>query len=261
MLIGPRLRVRPGPSRWMQRLDAVLRSAEIDVPAREFAVRFALVGACLAIVGDLSAGVAGVLLAVILSSGAVAFYLRARAFRRMQRFSDGLYDMLILISSSLKAGHSFVQAIHVVSCDMDGPIQEEFVRMESEMQMGIGTEEALQRANERIASEDFDLVVTAISIQRQVGGNLAEVIDKIAETIRERVQLKREVKALTSQGRMSALIFMVLPGGVAGILFMIDPSYLMVLFQTPVGLAMVFTAVIGQVIGYYFIRRIVNVEL
>lgn len=256
-----KLKSKIKPVQFVAHLEDILRRGEIELSGREFVARFLLLTASLSLIGLLLWGFAGVLLAVILAAGVTAFYLRMRVQKRLQRFNDGLHDMLTLVSSSLRSGHSFVQAMHVVCLDMQGPIRDEFERIEAEMQVGVGVEEAMQRANERVGSEDFDLIVTAITIQRQVGGNLSEVLDKIAETIRERVQLKREVKALTSQGRMSAWIFLLLPIGVAALLYSTDPAYIGLLFKSPVGWGLLTAAVLGQGIGYIFIRKIINVEL
>jgi len=248
-------------STWMQRLEVNLRRAEIDIAAREFAMRWVLIVACVSVALAFAFGIAAPL--VFIAGGYIGtlLYIRARVGRRTRRINDGLHTVLILISNSLRAGQSFVQALHTVSQDAAGPLQEEFLRIEGEMQLGATLEDAFMRANERIGSDDFDLIVTAILIQRQVGGNLAEVLEKISDTIRDRVRLKREVKALTSQGRLSAGIFMILPSGIGIILWFMNPTYIGVLFQTPLGLLMLGMAGMGQLIGFFLIRRIVNVAL
>lgn len=256
-----RTKAKRGGTSWMAKLEMALKRAEIDLQTREFVVRWVLITFCLFILVDLASDFIGAILVVCISGFGTLVYLRMRVGRRSRRLNEGLTDMLTIITNSLRAGHSFVQAIHLVSQDMHGPIQEELSRIESEMQLGVGLEEALQRASERVGSEDFGLIVTAISIQRQVGGNLAEVLERISDTIRERVKLKREVKALTSQGRLSAGIFMFLPPGVGVILYIMNPSYIGILFTSPMGLAMLIGAALGQGVGYFFIRKIINVEL
>lgn len=256
-----RTKTRRGGVPWMDRLELVLKRAEVDTQAREFVTRWVLITLCVAIGVYLASGWGGVIVIVCSSGFGTLLYLRMRAGRRSRRFNEGLSDMLTIITNSLRAGHSFVQSIHLVSQDMQGPIQEELIRIEAEMQVGVGLEEALQRATERVGSEDFDLIVTAISIQRQIGGNLAEVLEKISDTIRDRIRLQREVKALTSQGRLSAGIFMILPVGVGVMLYVVNPEYMGVLVTSPIGIVMLIAAATGQGIGYFFIRRIVNVEL
>jgi len=246
---------------WWVRLESVLRQAEIGLPVREFILRWGLVTLSTALLLWLAIGPLGMVVAVAVSALGTLLYLRALGQRRLRRFNEGLHDMLTIVYNSLRAGHSFAQALQVVGEDMGGPISEEVNRMQAEMQLGVAVEEALERANDRIGSDDFDLVVTAILIQRQIGGNLAEVLERITETIRERVRLKQEVKALTAQGRLSGAIFMLLPVGVGALLYVLNPAYISVLFTRQLGWAMLVLAVVGQAIGYVLIRRIVNVEL
>lgn len=245
----------------LSRLEARLRQAEIDLSAREFLFRWLLGTGCAAILATLLAGPGGAVLAIVVCCLGVLGYLRLRGNQRTRRFDEGLHGALTMIVNSLRSGHSFVQSIQSVALDTIGPVHDEFERIVAETQVGVELEESLRHAVERVGSEDFDLVVTAIVIQRQVGGNLSEVLEQIADTIRERVRLKREVKALTAQGRLSAVIFMVLPIGVAGILFFMNPPYIETLFENPVGIGMLVMAAVGQLVGYVFIRRIVNVEL
>lgn len=248
-------------ARMLTRLDTQLRRADMSIGARDFATRWALVVACFGIVLMVGFGWLAFVMVWMIAGMGTYFYLQNRVNARIRRFHDGLHDALVMISNSLRAGHSFGQCLHVVSQEMQGPIQEEFSRIESEMQLGIGIEEALERGVTRIGSEDFELIVTAIQIQRQLGGNLAEVLDRIADTIRDRVKIKREVKALTAQGRLSGLIFMCMPAGIGGIVFLMNPSYISILFQSPIGIAMLVFAAISQVIGLAIIRKIVNVTL
>ncbi len=242
-------------------VEVWLRRADMKLSARDFITRWLAVVGTVTILSLLTPlAYVGVLI-VPMGFVVTAMYLRLRMQRRLHQFNDGLYDMLVLVSNALRAGHSFVQAMHLIVEESVGAMRDEFERAEAEMQVGVLLEDALNRAAERVGSEDFDLIVTAISIQRQIGGNLAEVLDRIASTIAERVKLKREIKALTSQGRLSAAIFMGLPAGVAVLLYIINPSYMSVLFQTSLGLLLVVVAVLGQIVGYFFIRRIVNVQL
>lgn len=259
-------RKEPRPRRkrtqaWMSQLEHALHRAEIDLTAHDYVTRWAMITVCLAVVMILLLGALGALLAISVSFIGTLLYLRARGQRRVKRINDDLHDMLTIVANSLRAGHSFAQSLHVVAEELEGPMKEELQRIEAEMQVGVGVEEALERANDRIGSDDFDLVVTAILIQRQVGGNLAEVLEKITETIRERIRLKREVKALTAQGRLSAGLFMFMPPGLGVILYMINPSYVGALFTSTLGWALIIMAAMGQGVGYFIIRKIVNVEL
>jgi tight adherence protein B len=186
--------------------------------------------------------------------------LRIKAARRVRQFNDQLADALVLVSNSLRTGYSFLQAIELVSREMAPPIGVEFARLLKEMSLGVTTEEALANLGERVASDDLELVITAVLIQRQVGGNLAEVLDNIAGTIRERIKLKGEVRTLTAQGRISGLIIGALPFALAALLYVINPQYMMALFTHPLGIAMVVYALVSMAIGMMAVWKIVNIE-
>jgi tight adherence protein B len=186
--------------------------------------------------------------------------LRVKAARRVRKFNDQLADALVLVGNSLRTGYSFLQAIEMVSREMAPPIGAEFARVLKEMNLGVTTEEALVNLGERVVSDDLDLVITAVLIQRQVGGNLAEVLDSIAGTIRERIRLKGEVRTLTAQGRASGIIIGVLPFALAGFIYVINPKYMMTLFTHPLGLAMVAYALVSMAVGMAMVWKIVNIE-
>lgn len=188
-------------------------------------------------------------------------YARLRMKKRKKAFDAQLNDMLAILSNSLKSGYSFLQAVQMIAGDMAPPISEEFDHMLREIRMGIPTEEALQSLNFRVHSQDFDLIVTAIIIQRQIGGNLAEILDNISDTIRERVRIQGEIKALTAQGRFSAMIFLILPTAIGGLLTLINPKYVSQLFTNPIGWGMLGIGILGQVMGGFIIRKIVTIEV
>lgn len=148
----------------------------------------------------------------------------------------------------------------MVSQEMPNPISGEFKITLREMTYGTSTETALSNLAERVGSDDLDLLVTAVLIQRQVGGNLAEVLVNIHSTIADRIRIQQEIKTLTAQGRMSGYVIGALPFGIAGILSVINPSYLKLLFTTSLGLALLATGLISQFIGFLIIRKIIAVE-
>ncbi len=181
--------------------------------------------------------------------------------KRIQKFNTQIGDALVVMSNSLRAGFSFMQAAEMVSREMPPPIGDEFARALREMNLGTATEEALLNLTTRIESEDLDLVVTAVLIQRQVGGNLSEILDSISQTIRERVRIKGEIKTLTAQGRISGIIVGILPIVIGLVLAVINPSYIGSLFTNPVGWAMLIAGVISQTIGIALIRKIVDIKV
>ncbi len=163
------------------------------------------------------------------------FVLKFRARKRTRAFNNQLGDVLLLLSNGLKAGYSFPQAMGSIAKSANPPVADEFARATREIQLGVSSDDALGHMVARINSEDLDLVVTAVGIQRVVGGNLAEILDSIAFTIRERIRIKGEVRTLTAQARMSSYIITALPIGLALILQAINPSYIAPLlsFQGP----------------------------
>lgn len=245
---------------WSRRVELRLMQAGVPLKSSEFLViclAAALVGAVLllrnGILGAMMGGIAGYLLPFL--------FLRIKSKRRAKAFNNQLGDTLLLIANALKTGYSFMQAIEMVSREMLPPISAEFGRTLKEMNLGVPTEEALSNMAGRVDSDDLDLVVTAVLIQRQVGGNLAEVLTNIAGTIRERIRIKGEIKTLTAQGRMSGVIVSLLPIALLLAMRMINPGYIDLLFTHPIGQMMLGAAVIGQLLGIFAIQKIVNIEV
>jgi tight adherence protein B len=196
------------------------------------------------------------------------FYLRFRQKRRLKTFGTQLPDTITLLANSLRAGSSFLQGIELVTREAQPPISEEFERVVREMSLGIALQPALNNLARRVASEDVELMVTAINIQSQVGGNLATVLDSIAFTIRERVRIIGEINTLTAMQRYSGYVITLLPVGLAGILFLISPTYIskMLLpkpdmFGLPLGVIFFILGGISMGIGYLLIRRIVDIKV
>lgn len=187
--------------------------------------------------------------------------VKMRTEKRMKEFNKQLGDALILIANSLRTGYSFMQAVDMVSREMRPPISVEFARTLKEMNLGVTTEEAMGNMAKRIDSDDLDLVITAVLIQRQVGGNLSEVLDNIARTIRERVRIRGEIKTLTAQGRVSGYVVSFLPVGLGLIIYLMNPEYMSLLFTHPVGRLMLVAGLVSQLIGIMLIRRIVDIEM
>lgn len=190
-----------------------------------------------------------------------SFFLKSRIRKRMKLLNEQLGDAITMMSNSLKAGYSFLQAVDIVAEEMTGPIAEEFAVFKKEVSLGLNTEKALENLAARVKSEDLDLAITAVMIQRQVGGNLAEVLDKITETIRDRVRIKGELKAITAQGRISGMVISLLPVVLCLIIYLINPGQMSLLFTKPLGLLMLGFAGVMELTGIILIRRIVRVEL
>lgn len=246
---------------WSRKVEHRLIQAGIPLKSSEFLViclGTALAGAALGMVGS---GVLGAVIGGLAGYMVPFLFLKIKRRRRAKAFNDQLGDTLILIANALRTGYSFMQAIEMVSREMLPPISAEFGRTLKEMNLGVPTEEAMSNMAKRIDSDDLDLVITAVLIQRQVGGNLAEVLDSIANTIRERIRIKGEIKTLTAQGRMSGVIVSLLPVVLLLALRLINPGYVNILFTHPTGQFMLGTAIAGQLLGIIAIQKIVNIEV
>ncbi|MBX6350328.1 MAG: type II secretion system F family protein [Clostridia bacterium] len=187
-------------------------------------------------------------------------YLNRRVARRLARIAGDLPGALSMMSGALKSGHSFLQAAETVARELGGPLGEEFEQLVHEVRLNVSMEDALANLVDRVRQDDLDLVVTAVLIQRQVGGNLAQVIDQIAATIRERIRLKGEVRVLTSQGRLSGWIVGALPVALLFLISLINPAYVGPLFSTALGQALLLAAAVMELLGALIIRRIVQVD-
>lgn len=188
-------------------------------------------------------------------------YVRQLQARRLNAFNDQLGDTLILLANSLRSGYSLLQSMETVARDMAAPVSLEFARVVREIGLGLTMEESLHHLLERINSDDLDLIITAINIQHEVGGNLAEILDTIAHTIRERVRIKGQIKALTAQQRMSGTIISLMPIVVGLWLFMTNPNYISGLWKDTCGIMMLIFGAVTMVIGYILIRRISQIEV
>lgn len=191
-------------------------------------------------------------------------YVKSQKSKRLVKFNDQLPDMLNLVVNGLRAGYSTLQAMEAVSKELPTPICDEFRRVVQEMQLGIPMEKALENLLRRIPSEDLDFVVTAINVQREVGGNLAEIMDVISYTIRERVRIKGEIRALTSQATYSGRALALLPIGLMCVLWFLNRDYVMTFFSD--GNALCGGIALGSaalliIFGYIVMMRIANVEV
>jgi tight adherence protein B len=196
------------------------------------------------------------------------FWLNRRKGKRLKAFNNALADTITLIANALRSGSSFLQAIEMVVRETQPPISTEFNRVIREVNLGLPFEQALANLVRRVRSDDLELMTTAISIQHQVGGNLAEILDSIAFTIRERVRIKGEIKTLTAQQRMSGYVVAGLPLGLVGILMVIAPKFMDPMFQNPpalmglpLGVVILGAGGVMMFIGFLLIRRIVDIEV
>jgi tight adherence protein B len=205
---------------------------------------------------------------VIISAGAcLAGFFAPRAYvalrrgRRLRAFNDQLSDSINLMVNGIRAGYSILQAMRAIADEMPPPASVEFGRVVQEVQLGIPFEDAMGHMLRRVPSDDLDMMITAINVQREVGGNLAEVLDSISFTIRERVRIKGEIQTLTAQSRISGYIVALVPVVLAGAIYLITPDFMGLLFQHTCGHIMIGFAVLGIAAGFYVIGKIVDIAV
>ncbi|HTX91978.1 MAG TPA: type II secretion system F family protein [Anaerolineales bacterium] len=249
-----------------ERIARDLARADLKFKPGEFMALYVIsmlgVGMILFMIGGrlLISGLIGVGIGFLLPG----MYVRSQKSKRLTKFNDQLPDMLNLVVNGLRAGYSTMQAMEAVSKELPPPICDEFRRVVQEMQLGIPMEKALDNLLRRIPSEDLDFVVTAINVQREVGGNLAEIMDVISYTIRERVRIKGEIRALTAQAMYSGRALALLPIGLLCILWFLNRSYVMEFFTKKnilCGGGALALALMLIGIGYFVMTRIANVEV
>lgn len=244
-----------------RRIEVELEKANVPMRGSEFIGLMAVTAVIGSFVGFWLGGTAVSLAGFGAGLAAPRAYLKYKAAARIKAFNGQIVDALTMTSGSLKAGYSFLQAMEMVSSEMPDPIAHEFRRSLKDMNLGMPTEEALTAMGERIGSDDLDLVITAVLIQRQVGGNLAEVLDNISNTVRERIRIKGEIKTLTAQGRISGMVIALLPVGIGGYITLVNPNYIGPLFGTAAGKMMIGASIVGEIIGVMVIKKIVSIEV
>ena len=202
----------------------------------------------------------GILIAVVVIM-AEWIYVLLRSDRREAAFTNQLGDCLMMVANAMRAGFSFLQAMDLVSREMEPPMSDEFKHVMRDINLGASVERALDDMDKRVASPDFSLVVTAVLIQQQVGGDLAHILDTISDTIQDRIRMRREVKTLTAQGRMSGWVLAALPFALGAFISLSNPGYIEPLFTERIGQMAIGIAVVMVLIGFFVIQRIVDIDV
>ncbi len=249
-------------SNWFN-LSLMFDQAKVDMTVTTFVAISAGLGVGATVVSG-SAGLhLGIAPLVGACFGALPYmWLQFRKKARLKKFAAQLSDALELVSRALRAGHSLASGFHLVAQEMSAPVSEEFGRVFEEQNLGIPFEEALENLTVRIPGNlDLKFFVTAIILQRQTGGDLAEILDKIGHLIRERFKIWGQVQALTGEGRLSGIVLLALPPLLFLTVYRMNPDYLMLLFTDELGKKMLIGGLISQVIGALVIRKIVNIRV
>jgi tight adherence protein B len=254
---------------WSDKVSKELAQADIKMKPGEFIfvtiASIVVVGLVGYVIGSKSLLLA--ILGAVLGYFLPRIYIRSQRNRRLVKFNNQLSDMLSLMVNGLRAGFSTLQSMEAVAKEMPSPISDEFRRVIQEVTLGVSTDKALDNLVRRIPSDDLDLVVTAMKVQREVGGNLAEILDTISHTIRERVRIKGEIRTLTAQMKYSARILGVLPIGLTLAIYLVNREYIMVMLSQesntpfPCGILALVIALILVIVGYFVMDSFTNIEV
>jgi tight adherence protein B len=239
-------------------LDVMIEDAGLQLRSGEAVVAAASAAfIALVVVGALLTPIAGVILAVIVL---IVAYLALGILRDRRRaaFASQLNDLLQMLAGSLRAGHALLQSVEGAASELESPSGDELRRVMTEVRLGRDLADALDRMAERMHSGDFGWVVQAVRIHREVGGDLADLLDRVAETIRAREHLRRQVSALSAEGRVSAIVLFVLPFALTLIMTLTSPSYIGLLFTTSTGLVMLGVGLVLMTFGGLWLRRVVR---
>jgi tight adherence protein B len=256
---GDRLATASGFS---ARLEAMLEQAELPMKVGEFAALTVLCAVAGGILGAIL--LANIIFALIFAAVAsvipYAWVIRARK-QRQKKMAEQLPDVLAILASSLRAGHSFLQALDQVAGEIKDPSASEFHRVVSEIRLGRSIDDSMIEMADRVGSEDMRWAVMAVNIQREVGGNLAEVLDTVANTVRERAYVQRQVRVLSAEGRISIGILSALPFGILLYLAVMNPDYVTPLFTTMIGRILLAVGGILMGLGIFVMTRIVRIDV
>jgi len=244
------------------RLEAMLEQAELPMKAGEFAAFTVLCALAGGVLGAflLTNIIFVLMIAVVASLIPYAWVVRSRK-QRQNSMAEQLADVLSILASSLRAGHSFLQALDQVAGEIKEPSAGEFHRVVSEIRLGRSIDDAMVEMADRVGSEDMRWAVMAVNIQRQVGGNLAEVLDIVANTVRERAYVQRQVRVLSAEGRLSIAILAALPFGIFFYLALVNPEYVAPLFNTMIGRILLLVGGTLMGLGVFVMTRIVRIDV
>jgi tight adherence protein B len=249
-----------------ERIQLDLDRADMKLSVSEFVALRIFMGLIFAVVAMLFLGTQGLHGLIVLAVGGVGYKLPLFKMKmaqggRLKKINEQLLEALTMLSSSLRAGFGLMQAMDVLAREMPHPMSTEMRRFISDINVGATTENALQNLSKRCGSPDVDIVITAMVIQQQTGGNLAEILDNVNETMRERVRIRGEIKTLTTQQAMSGWVIGLLPPVVAMFIFLVNPIYMEPLYKETVGLVMLAGAAFMEFVGVMIIKKIITIEV
>jgi tight adherence protein B len=236
--------------------------ADPRVRAGNFLALVLASGLCGAVLGVIFVGAPLAWAALALAGASVPFLYLARVRRRrMQKFEELFPQAIELLARAVRAGHAFTTALEMVGSELNQPVSGEFRKVFEEQKFGLAVRDALHNLAKRVPLTDVKFFVTAVLLQRETGGNLAEVLDKLSYVIRERFKLQRQVRVFTAQGRLTMIILMCLPPALALGITMLNPHFIRPLFEDRIGHVLLLVGITLQVIGFFLIRRIIRIQV
>lgn len=244
----------------LARVERMLEQADLPVRAGELLFYSTLLGMLLFLGVSILAGPLFGLVAAAFALVTPYVVVVGKRDRRLERFEELLPSMLTLLASSLRAGFSLMQGLETVAQEAVEPVRREMQRVFTEVRLGRPVEESLSEVAERMESRDLAWTVMAIRIQREVGGNLAALLDTVADTMTKRAQLRREIRTLTAEGRLSAVVLSLFPPGMGLVLWLWQPDYIERLFDKTAGIAALVIAAAANVAGWFWLRKIIDIE-
>lgn len=249
-------------SRSVPRLQRFLSQADVKVRAGKFLL-ICMTSSCAGggLIYLISNSVLFSLLGVFLGGAIPVGYVSFLRTRRFHKFEQEFPEVIEFLARAVRAGHAFSTALEMISIEMGEPVAGEFRKLYEEQKFGLPIRDALLNLVDRVPIVDVKFFVTAVMLQRETGGNLAEILDKLSYVIRERFKIMRQVRTYTAQGRMTLAILMCLPILLLLALFLMNHEFITPLFNDRIGHVMIFLAVSLQIVGYFIIRRIINIEV
>ncbi|HEX6791762.1 MAG TPA: type II secretion system F family protein [Candidatus Krumholzibacteria bacterium] len=247
---------------WARRLDLLLVQADIKMRVGAFLILMLVIGGAVALLLDAVLGRPYVSVCIGVLAGTIPYHVaKHRKRQRTLKFEEQFPDSLDMLTSALRAGLALTGAVQVVAEEAPDPVGKEFRVLFEENRLGVDMKVAVKMLAERVDSTEARLFATALILQRETGGNLAEILDGTAAVIRDRFRILRDVRTMTAQARLSGGILMLLPLAMAGIVWVLAPEYLISMWQDPFGKYLIPTAVVMQITGFLIMRRIVDIKV
>jgi len=251
---------RDGGNKWLTAIEYRIERAALDIRAGEVVAAMGLLAAVGAFVGLVLIGPVGAAVGALVGAWIPLLWLQRRHARLQSRFTDQLPDTVSLLASTVRAGHSLLQGLEQVAKESAEPTRSAFETVVREIGLGASQDEAIDRLGERFPSDDVSLIVASINVHQQIGGSLAHILDDISATLRERVRIEGDIRALTAQQRYSAYVLALLPVAVAGALFLISRDYIQLLFEGQLRFAAAAAGVL-IVAGFLTMRRMASIDV